>query len=387
VRVGASDPRHGRLQAAAGEEGQTLRAGTVRIGLGLGVAVVLAAVAAADAPGRGTTSASPVRTSSTIGLTASRFGKGAAETRPARIVVAKANGSGSRVLTTGWSSYVSPDGSRVAVLDGDVNYTNLRLELYASSGGVPTRTFDIPCGGVVWSPDSTRLACVDYGDDPAKPWRLLLIDPDSGTPTTLATGFFDSQISFSPDSTRLAYVQKTTGRRYLDARARLKVVDLATRKATTIRVGAAVSPAWGPEAIAFGFLKPRGRNYTSNVAFVQPDGSGYRQVTSFRPTAELFGPTPAAWSADGKRLLAGMEGQDAWIQRESYAVDPTHGSVRLIAHGVAPDALSRDGRYVIGATGDAATTGLAGSNVVRVPWGGGAKRVLLRQAVAPSFNG
>ena len=117
------------------------------------------------------------------------------------------------------------------------------------------------------------------------------------------------------------------------------------------------------------------------------DGSGYRQVTNFRPTAELYGPTPVAWSADGKRLLAGMAGLDAWVARESYAVDPVRGSVRLIAHSVSPSAFSRDGRYVVGQTGDAETTGLAGSNVVRVPWGGGQKRILLRQAVGPSFNG
>jgi len=54
---------------------------------------------------------------------------------------------------------------------------------------------------------------------------------------------------------------------------------------------------------------------------------------------------------------------------------------------VSPSALSRDGRYVIGQTGDAETTGLAGSDVVRVPWAGGRRRVLLRQAVEASFNG
>jgi Tol biopolymer transport system component len=322
-----------------------------------------------------------------VSLTASRFGRGAAESRPARIVVARADGSGSRVLTTGWSSFVSPDGLRVAIADGDANYTNLRLELFSSSGGAATHRVDVSCGDVVWSPDSTRLACVDYGDDPAKPWRLLLIDAATAKTTTLATGFFDAQIGFSPDSTRLVFVQKPSGRTYYSRQARLQVVDLATRKVTTVRRGAATSPAWGPAAIAFSTLEPRGRDYLHNVALVQPDGSGYRQVTRFRATSELFGPVPAAWSADGKRLLAGIVGREAWTAREAYAVDPARGTVRLVAHGVSPSALSRDGRWVIGQTGDAATTGLAGSNVVRVAWSGGPKRVLLRQAVAPSFNG
>jgi Tol biopolymer transport system component len=362
---------------------------SVRIGFALCAALAVAALGAKATHGQSATAATPGHgQAAVVGLTASRFGKAPdAGSRPAKIVVANANGSGSRVLTSGWWSSVSPDGSRVAVMDADVDYANPRLELYASSGGAPTGVVDVWCAGVVWSPDSTRLACVDYGADPAKPWRLLLFDAASGAKTTLATGFFDLQVSFSPDSTRLAYVQRTTGRTYYDRRARLKVVDLATRRATTIRTAGAASPAWGPAAIAFDVLKPLGRNYSHNVAIVQPDGAGYRQVTHFRPTAELFGPTPAAWSADGKRLLAGMAGLDAWVARESYAVDPARGSVRLIAHSVSPSALSRDGRFVIGQTGDAETTGLARSNVVRVPWGGGQKRILLRQAVEPSFNG
>ncbi len=360
---------------------------TVRASLGLGAVVAVALLAATDTPGQGATSASPVRASSTVGLTASRFGKAPdAGNRPAKIVVANANGSGSRVLTTAWFSFVSPDSSHVAVVDSDVNwYTNPRLELYASAGGAPERVIDVDCIRVTWSPDSTKLACVEISAT-RKPSRLLLIDAGSGTKATLATGFFDSQISFSPDSTQLAYVQLPT-QGYYSGRGKLKAIDLATRKVTTIRASATAAPAWGPDAIAVATLKPRGRNYTFDVALIQPDGSGFRQVTHFRPDTQLWGPVPASWSADGKRLLAGMTGLDAWVARESYAVDPVRGSMRLIAHSVSPSAFSRDGRYVIGQTGDAETTGLAGSNVVRVPWGGGQKHILLRQAVEPSFNG
>jgi len=191
----------------------------------------------------------------------------------------------------------------------------------------------------------------------------------------------------SPDSTRLAYVQRPTSESYFSSRSKLQVIDLTTHAITTVRGSAAASPAWGPDAIAFAVLKPRGRDYTFDVALVQPDGSGFRQLTHFRPTDELYGPFPVAWSADGKRLLGGIEGLDAWTFRESYAIDPIRGGLRLIAHSVAPSALSRDGRYVIGQTGDAETSGLYGSNIVRVPWGGGKKHVLLRHAVAASFNG
>jgi hypothetical protein len=319
-------------------------------------------------------------------LTISRFGKGAAERRPARIVIARADGSGSRVLTTGWASYVSPDGSRIAVVDSDVNwFTNQRLELYASAGGAPRRVIDLGCINAYWSPDSTKLACVELRQA-GVPSRLVLIDAASGAKTTLATGFFDTQVGFSPDSTSLAYVQKPRDT-YFSAGSALKVIDLATLAVSTVRGGGAASPTWGPTEIAFATLKPRGRNFTLDTAVVKPDGSGYRTLTRFRPTMELYGPHPVAWSGDGRRLLAGMVGLDAWTFRESYAVDPACGGVRLIAHSVAPSVLSRDGRYVIGQTGDAETSGLYGSNVVRVPWGGGKRHVLLRHAVAASFNG
>jgi hypothetical protein len=103
-----------------------------------------------------------------------------------------------------------------------------------------------------------------------------------------------------------------------------------------------------------------------NVALIQPDGTGFRQI---------------------RRLLGGVVGQDAWTARESYAIDPVRGGFRLIAHRVMPSALSRDGRYVIGQTGDPECCGYKYSNVVRVPWAGGKKRVLLRHAMLASFSG
>ena len=360
-----------------------------RVGVVLLVALALASLVVAAASSASDSEPSDAASLGAPGaslLTVSRFGRGAAENRPPRIVIARADGSGSRVLTTAWLSYVSPAGSHVAVVDSDVNwYTNQRLELYASAGGAPQHVVALGCTNLYWSPDSTKIACIEFNNQTGR-GRLVVIDAVSGAKTTLATGFFDGQLSFSPDSTSLAYVQKPANT-YHSAGSALKVIDLATQAVRTIRRGGVASPAWGPAEIAFAALKPRGRNYTVDTAVVKPDGSGFRRLTRFRPTLDLWGPHPVAWSADGTRLLAGMHGGYAWVARESYAIDPVRGGVRLIAHQVSPSALSRDGSYVIGQTGDAATTGLAGSNVVRVSWAGGRKRVLLRQAVEPSFSG
>ena len=354
--------------------------------LGATAVVAVAATGAFGSSGDATTAMPGTGTATAGTLTVSRFGKGAAENRAAKIVVARGDGSQSRVLTTGWLSFVSSDGTQVAVVDSDVNwFTNQRLELYATSGGAPRRVIPLGCVHLYWSPDSTKLACVEVVRA-GRPARLRLIDAETGTKTTLATGYFDDQVSFSPDSTFLAYVQKPT-EGYFSSLSTLRVIELGTQAVRTLRGGGVASPAWGPTEIAFATLLPRGRNFTLDVAVIRPDGSGFRRLTRFRPTAELYGPHPVVWSADGTRLLAGMVGLDAWTFRESYAVDPIKGGVRLIAHGVSPSVLTRDGGYVIGQTGDAESTGLAGSNVVRVPWTGGTKRVLLRRAVEPSSNG
>jgi hypothetical protein len=52
-----------------------------------------------------------------------------------------------------------------------------------------------------------------------------------------------------------------------------------------------------------------------------------------------------------------------------------------------PTAISRDGRFVVGQTGDPECCGFKYSKIARVAWGGGKKYVLLPHAMAASFNG
>jgi DNA-binding beta-propeller fold protein YncE len=306
-----------------------------------------------------------------------------ATTSAGKIVIARGDGSGRRVLGDGWESFVSPDGARVAVTDFDqtsVGPTNHTLKLFASAGGAPAQVLAIECLSVHWSPDSTKLACVDR--QPTTGDRLLVIDAASAAVTTLATGHFDSRVSFSPHSSRLAYVQNagTASNRG----GALKAVNLTTHATTTLRRGAA-APVWGPRAIAFSTVKPGGPyGLRLNVAVVKPNGTGFRRLTRFRPRFLQSGLSPVAWSANGRRLLAALGGQDTW---QAYAVNPKRGGARRIRTFVAPFALSRDGRFVIGGDNTESSGDPGRSNVVRVPWTGGKARVLLHHAGSPSFNG
>jgi Tol biopolymer transport system component len=191
-------------------------------------------------------------------------------------------------------------------------------------------------GAIVWSPDSAKLASVDDRQN-----RLLLIDPQTGAMTTLATGRFETP-SFSPDSTKLAYVQHAA--RASRGGGTLKVIDLATHAITTLRAHT-TAPVWGPREIAFATVVRRPRADHFDIAVIRPDGTHLRKLTHVHQTRTFFGLQPTAWSADDRR------------------------------------------RYVIGQTGDAECCGFALTNIVRVPWSGGARQVLLRHAMFASFNG
>lgn len=288
------------------------------------------------------------------------------------IVIARDDGSHKRVLGAGDHSVISPDGTLVAVLDYPSSYPGppTVFKLYRASGGAPVLTMSADFSRLTWAPDSRKLVTVDDTGS-----RLLMIDAATGVQTTVATGQFGAA-SFSPDSKRLAYA--TQG-------GALNVVDLVNGMTKTLRRHAA-SPVWGPHTIAFGATHKRGGRTIWNVATIRPDGTHFRQVTHIRPGLLYFGLVPAAWSANGRRLATDTMGSEGYWNT-TYVVDPVRGGARLLYHGnLQQTTISRNGRWIIGQTGDAECCGFQYTDVVRVPWQGGKKHVLIRHAMNVSTN-
>ena len=71
----------------------------------------------------------------------------------------------------------------------------------------------------------------------------------------------------------------------------------------------------------------------------------------------------------------------------TYAIDPVKGGARRLVRGVYPEALSGDGRRVVGGTGNPFCCTADPINVVRVPWKGGKPQILIRKAFRASSSG
>ena len=287
------------------------------------------------------------------------------------IVVARDDGSHKRVLGAGDSSVISPNGKLVAVLDYPSAYPGATIfKVYRSRGGTPLVRTPADFNALTWAPDSRTLVTTDETAT-----RLMTIDAATGAQTTVATGQF-GEASFSPDSKRLAYATQSRV---------LKVIDLASHTTTTLRHHAD-SPVWGPRAIAFGTTHSDHGQTIWNVATIRPDGTHFRQLTHIHPTDLYFGLAPAAWSANGRRLATDTFAADGYW-RTTYVVDAVHGGARLLYRGIQSTTISRNGRWIIGQTGDPECCGFQYTDVVRVPWRGGKKRLLVRHAMSVSSNG
>jgi Tol biopolymer transport system component len=265
---------------------------------------------------------------------------------------------------------------------------NPALDIVPSTGGAigALASQEANMTSTAWAPDSKTIATV-LG---VSPERLVLIDVATRAQRLIASGSFQG-VSFSPDSTQLAYSRAPNGTVFPTASDIYTVPVAGGTPARITSNHRSTSPVWGPSKIAFArTFRARGRREDapkSNVWLMNPDGSQARQLTRQKAPFLLSGPAPLGWSASGAQLLAQFGGQDT-IYGEG--VNPSNGAVHLltrkksVALGLIAAGISRDGSTVLAATGGFEPG--PGHNVVSVPFAGGPITTLVRNAFAPSWN-
>ncbi len=297
---------------------------------------------------------------------------------------ARDNGTAPRRLAPGAAPKISPNGRLVAYWS--VAGIDIRLAVVPAAGGrshVLLHHWNDPAT-LGWSPDSRTVAAAT-GTVGSR--RLVIVDVSSGRVLrTVASGFDFEGVQFSPDGARVVYT------RVRDAQGTSDIYTAGVRSGSPVpltRDHHSAWALWGARWIVFSRSRrpPRsGEVRKLDLYLARPSRAGLHRLTRTQPGGSLAGLRATAWSADGRRLLAEMTGNDVSF---AETVNPFTGAVRRVgtpAQGLIGYALSRDGAAILATNGGPMPKD---SNVLSVPYtytGGGRYRVLVRHGAGPDWN-
>jgi WD40 repeat protein len=292
------------------------------------------------------------------------------------VYVADDDGTNAHKVGKGESPAVSPDGRWVAWVDPG-QPARVMMRLADRSRKARKVGESVVVGALQFSPDSKSLGVLLNT-------RLFVYDIHDRKSVKAASGNIRG-FSFSPDSGSVAF-----GRSASDAAGApsdLYSFAIATKQRVRItRDRKSLNPLWTATGIIHDRQKQRENDApTYNLFEIQPDGGSLRRITSLKIGPLMSGLVPLETSANSKRLIAQLEGQDI---AAGFAVNPSNGKVRPLTrdfeNGFVAADLSADGSTVLGQTGGPAPN--TKHHVATMPYKGGKRTILVRNAWAPDWS-
>lgn len=313
----------------------------------------------------------------------------------AKVWVADANGSESKLLGPGQQPLLAPNGQSVAAsLFGTASGPQEHgpaIAIYPSSGAAAADYLSLESAtatALAWSPDSRYLAVYAQSNATAgiaAASSLDVIDTQTGTVTTIAHGAIYGA-SFARDgSDRLVFAMAHS--LSFSARTNLYVAEPSGAGLHPITSdGRSLDPVWGPTYIAYDRLRARRLSPEYQIWLGTLATPRVRQLTHIRVGALVQGLVPLAFSASGSRLLTEFEGEDT---SEAYTVNVVSGRARQVRVGdqeAQAAGISSDGSTLLLDT-DSFERAPSQGRIVTVPWGGGRPTVLVAHGAQASWNG
>ncbi len=181
-------------------------------------------------------------------------------------------------------------------------------------------------GAVSISPDGNRVACVTRWMTDA-PSRIEVLDRTTGK-ITLGPEVYEragTDISWAPDSLRLAFDMGSNGAPVKSNPSPLRAIYIMETDAGTVRrIAQAVAPSWSPSGEWIAYLDYAPDNddagpglaaaHPNRVGLMHPDGSGARVLMTLPRDESLM--IPPVWSPDSQAILL-----NRWHDRQKGTMD------------------------------------------------------------------
>ena len=241
------------------------------------------------------------------------------------VMVANDDGSGATRIAKGNYVSISPDGTRVAYTSGN-NPVNKVYDLATGA----TATLQGTCQYLLtWSPDSKMIACTTQsatrkGDVTGYGLGIAQIPASLEGVTSIPMADYISApgnavgmgTAFSPDSTKIAFsLMKFSSHAPAGTLYVAPVTDATARTAVLTRASGPVWSTFGIAAmrstnVTIKLGRSRTRMVRTQVWTISPDLTQAGQLTHYRASGLMSGPSPAAWSPLGNLIVGGIGGED-----------------------------------------------------------------------------